>query len=111
MELRIDFGQPVLRRELAEALRETDLNDFYATASDFDKSNLFFVLLTSLHHYEDAGDARLAAHLSFLAACYLYIALTPPGSQELALHYIRRAAALEPLPLYREWETLIRKGN
>lgn len=111
MELYIDFSAPVLPAETASALQMSDLNDFYGSASDFDKSNLFFVLLTSLHHYEDAGDRPLAAQLSFLAAYYLYIALTPPGSQELALHYIRRAIALHPTPLYQEWLGLIEQGN
>ena len=88
MKLTIDFSEPVFARETVLQIQPTDLNDFYAGASDFDKNNIFFMLLTSLHHYEDLGDKVRAAHLSFLAACYLFIALTPPGSCLLALHYI-----------------------
>ena len=69
------------------------------------------MLLASLHHYEDAGDKIRAAHLSFLAAYYLFVALTPPGSCQLALHYIKKAIALNDTSAYREWLALIEKGN
>lgn len=53
----------------------------------------------------------MAAHASFLIAYYLFILLTPPGSAQLALHYINQAITLNPLPLYSEWLALIEKGN
>ena len=111
MKLTIDFSEPVFARETVLQIQPTDLNDFYAGASDFDKHNIFFMLLTSLHHYEDLGDKVRAAHLSFLAACYLFIALTPPGSCLLALHYIKQAIALHDTPEYRKWLALMEKGN
>ena len=111
MKLTIDFGDPVFAREDVLQIHPIDLNDFYTGASDFDKNNLFFMLLTSLHHYEDVGDKVRAAHLSFLAANYLFIALTPPGSFQLALHYIKKAIALNDTDEYRHWLTLIEKGN
>ena len=90
MKLTVDFSEPVFAREIVLQIQPTDLNDFYAGASDFDKNNIFFMLLTGLHHYEDEGDSLRAAHLSFLAAYYLFIALTPPGSCQLAMRYIKR---------------------
>ena len=111
MKLTIDFSEPVFVQQDVLQIRPTDLNDFYAGASDFDKNNIFFMLLTSLHHYEDAGDSLRAAHLSFLAAYYLFIALTPPGSCQLALHYIKKAIDLHDTPEYRQWLALMEKGN
>ena len=111
MKLTIDFSEPVFARDTVLQIQPTDLNDFYTGASDFDKNNIFFMLLTSLHHYEDLGDKVRAAHLSFLAACYLFIALTPPGSCLLALHYIKKAIALHDTPEYRKWLALMEKGN
>ena len=111
MKLTIDFSEPVFARESVLQIQPTDLNDFYADASDFDKNNIFFMLLTSLHHYEDLGDKVRAAHLGFLAAYYLFIALTPPGSCLLALHYIKKAIALHDTPEYRKWLALMEKGN
>jgi len=111
MKLAVDFSKPVFAREEVLRIRPTDLNDFYVDASAFDKNNIFFMLLTSLHHYEDAGDKVRAAHLSFLAAYYLFIALTPPGSCLLALHYIKKAITLNDTAEYRQWLALMEKGN
>lgn len=111
MKLAIDFGDPVFPKEAVLSITPNDLDEFYVAASDFDKSNLFFMLLTSLHHYEGGGDARRAAHLSFLIAYYLFITLTPPGSFDLAMHYIGKAISLNPIPEYEEWLGLIKKGN
>lgn len=111
MTIQIDFGEPIFPAATVQQICPNDLNDFYCTASDFDKSNIFFMLLTSLHHYEDQGQTALAAHLSYLIAYYLFIALTPPGSCHLALHYINKAIALNPCDEYMEWLELINRGN
>ena len=111
MNICVDFSEPVIQKEKVLEIRPLDLDEFYMTASDFDKSNLFFILLASLYHYEDTGDSVRAAHLSFLAAYYLFITLTPPGSFNLALHYINKAISLNHLAEYDEWLILIEKGN
>jgi len=111
MKIQIDFGEPIFPAAIAQQISPNDLNDFYCTASDFDKSNIFFILLTSLHHYEDLQQNKLAAHLSYLIACYLFITLTPPGSANLALHYINKALSLHPCYEYMDWQELIKKGN
>lgn len=111
MQQLIDFGAPVLREDRAQALTPSDLDDFYASASEVDRLNLFFVLLSSPHAYELQNAPALAAHLSFLAAYYLFVPLTPPGSQDLALHYIKKAISLCDSAEYRQWLTLIEQGN
>lgn len=111
MKIQIDFGEPIIPAAIAQQILPSNLNDFYCTASDFDKSNIFFMLLTSLHHYKDQKEAELAARLSYLIACYLFVTLTPPGSAQLALHYITKAIALHPCDEYMEWLMLIKKGN
>lgn len=111
MRIQIDFGEPIFPVAIAQQISPNDLNDFYCTASDLDKSNIFFMLLASMHHYEDQQQTELAAHLSYLIACYLFITLTPPGSGNLALHYINKAIALNPRDEYKEWLGLIKKGN
>ena len=107
MKLHIDWDRPVFPAGSVLAIEPRDLDDFYVQASDLDKGNLFFVLLTSFHHYLDKGDQPRAAHLSFLIAYYLFTPLTPPGCWPLAIHYIRRAVDLNPLPQYREWRSII----
>ena len=111
MNLKIDFSEPIRKEADVMEITPSDLDVFYVSASDFDKSNLFFVLLTSLHFYEEKGEMEKAAHLSFLAAYYLFVTLTPPGSCLLALHYIKKAIALSPKAEYQEWLLLMEKGN
>lgn len=111
MKLKIDFGEPIIKDVDVLRITPSDLDDFYVSASVFDKSNLFFVLLTSLQHYEEQGETEKAAHLSFLVAYYLFMPLTPPGSCLLALHYIKKAIGLSPKAEYQKWLELMEKGN
>lgn len=111
MELNIDFGNPMITEEQLSKLSTDDLNGFYASASEIDRLNLFFVLLNSMQHFEGKGEQQKTAYLCFLLAYYLFVPLTPPGSCSLALHYIEKAIALDPKQEYREWLTLMQKGN
>ncbi|MDO5400598.1 MAG: hypothetical protein Q4F17_06415 [Eubacteriales bacterium] len=106
MKLKINWNDPILSNALS--VTPGDLDRFYLSASETDRLNLFFVLLGSYHACEDS---REGAHLCFLMAYYLFVTLTPPGSQALALHYIRRAIALDPREEYETWLTLMEKGN
>ena len=49
MKIKIDFGEPIIAESTVMNIVPTDLDDFYVTASVHDKTNLFFVLLTSAH--------------------------------------------------------------
>lgn len=111
MSLKVDFDEPIIQENDIMQIQTSDLDDFYVAANDLDKTNLFFVLLTSFQHYLDKGKQKNAAHLSFLMAYYLFITLTPPGSWELAMHYIKQAISLNPLDEYQEWLSLIEKGD
>lgn len=111
MILEINWSEPIIQENIVTQIQPTDLNEFYTSADDFDKTNLFFVFLASFHHYLDKDEQAKAAHLSFLMAYYLFITLTPPGSWNLATHYINQAILLSPLDEYKEWLLLIEKGN
>ena len=111
MKLTIDFGNPIFDEETASALTPNDLDDFYISASELDRLNLFFELEATFHQYLDAGKKELAAHLAYLTAYYVFTPLTPPASCELALHYIKEALRLAPCQEYQDWLELIEKGN
>lgn len=111
MIIAIDFEKPIIKSDIVLELAPNDLDDFYKTSSDLDKNNLFFILLTSLHFYEGNNDTYKAAHLSFLISYYLFVSLTPPGSCDLALYYIKKAILLNPISEYNKWLELIKKGN
>lgn len=111
MMLQIDWDNPILKEDEIKGIRTFDLDSFYTSGDSLSKTNIFFVLLASYHHYSDMGKNDCAAHLCFLMAYYLFIALTPPGSQQLAKQYIQQAVLLYPTDEYRRWQDLIEKGN
>ncbi len=111
IKMRIKFDEPIIGKDNVLEIDSKDLDDFYVSASDTDRMNLFFILLTSLHYYEGNGDTVRAAHLSFLVAYYAFTPLTPPGSHYLALHYMNKAISLNPLLEYNEWLVVMEKGN
>lgn len=111
MEIHVDYGKPALRKSEIFALTARDLDDFYASAAETDRFGLFFVLLTTLCRLEEREEREAAARVCYLTAYYVFTTLTPPGSLELARHYIRRALALHPTEEYREWLALMESGN
>ena len=111
MKLTIDFGEPIIPKEKVLDITEEDTNDFYGRASEVGRLNLFFVLLASIHHYEEEGDRVRAAHLCYLASCYVFTPLTPPASWELGMYYMKRAIALNDQKEYRELLEWMKEGN
>lgn len=112
MELKVDFGHPLLGEHAALAVTTADLDDFYVKSSELERLNLFFMLEASFHKHLSEGKNDLAAHLAFLIAYYVFLPLTPPASWDLALHYIHEAVRLDPRNKnYGEWLALIKKGN
>lgn len=103
MELKtvLDYKNPILSEENVRKLSVEQLNDFYGqTQHSFKQYDVFFVLFGSFNYYLDAGKKELAAKLSYLAAYYLFIALTPISYLELALHFVDKAIELHPMPDY-----------
>ena len=111
MDIQLDWGNPLLPESDVLRIETTDLEDFYASASDLNKANLYFVLLNALHHYKSEGKGEVSAHLSFLIAYYLFMCFLPPASGNLAMHYIEQAIALYPTEQYEQWREHIREGN
>ena len=111
MKIRIDFGHPYFEEKELLELALDDLNCFYGDANEVDRLDLFFVLEASLHRFEGKNSMKAAARCAFLMAYYLFIALTPPASFELAEYYIDRALEWDETPEYRRWKKNIDEGN
>lgn len=111
MKLAIKWENPILSDVDIMEIQESDLDNFYANASDTDKTNLFFMLLATAQYSLDIGYKKEAAHLNYLIAYYLFTALTPQVFDILAKHYIKSAIDLNPLPRYMEEAAFIENGN
>lgn len=51
IKMRIKFDEPIIGKDNVLEIGSKDLDDFYVSASDTDRMNLFFILLTSLHYF------------------------------------------------------------
>ena len=111
MKISIDFEHPYFDEETIFGLTLNDLDRFYADENEVNRLNLFFVLEASLHKLQRENSMKAAARCAFLMAYYLFIALTPPASWELAEFYIDRALEWDETPEYSQWKKLIDKGN
>lgn len=56
IKMRIKFDEPIIGKDNVLEIDSKDLDDFYVSASDIDRMSLFFILLTSLHYYEENGE-------------------------------------------------------
>ena len=111
MTIKIDFGHPYFDKNEILELSLDDLNCFYADANEVNQLNLFFILEASLHRLQNEKEMQATARCAFLMAYYLFIALTPPASCELAEFYIDKALEWNETPEYRQWKENIDDGN
>lgn len=92
-------------------LTEDILNDLYAASSEVDQLNIFFHLQNEYFFLKNAEKVSETAYLCYIISYYIFTALTPPHSEELALEYIKEAIRLEPKEEYRDWLEIVKKGN
>ena len=111
MNIQISFDHPYFDEETILAMTLQDLDCFYGAENEVNRLNLFFMLEASLHKFQAANRREAAARCAFFMAYYLFIALTPPASCELAAFYIDQALDLDDTPEYRQWQKSIAEGN
>lgn len=70
--------------------------------------NLFFCLKYKLSMEKDI---QKISYLNYLISYYIFIILTPPFSQELAMEYIKNAINLSPREEYLSWLEYVKEGN
>lgn len=111
MDISINWENSIFSSVQIQEMNTVDLDDFYVSASDIDRLNLFFILEASFHRSIAEGKVHISAKAAYLMAYYLFVTLTPPASCELAEHYIDEALRLNPLPAYKEMKRNISDGN
>lgn len=56
-------------------------------------------------------DNKKLAHLNYLISYYIFVILTPPFSEEIALKYANDATKLYNHKKYLEWIEYVKQGN
>ncbi len=113
----LDFGKyfgcesaPVPEEYMMQ-MKENDLDILYADGDVTERFNVYFHLQNELIFLLGRENDRAAAHVCYLISYYLFVALTPPHSEILAMAYAKKAFELYPMEQYQEWMEEVRKGN
>lgn len=89
-----------------ETIKESDLSVLDSTFTE--EINLLFCLEYKLLIEKDP---KKLAYLNYLISYYIFIILTPPFSQELAMKYSENAIKLDYKNEYLEWLKYVKQGN
>ncbi len=109
--IKIDFNIHYLEKKEVMCITQRELIDFYGSASKDDRYNLVFVLMNTFNVNKQENAEDCAAHTASLLAFYLFVLLTPCGSEEISMYYINEAIKLNPSKENQELKVLIEKGN
>lgn len=104
------YSEPI-PAEHVFSLTEQVLDDLYVTSSEVDGLNVFFHLQNEYFFLKNSGKTAETAHICYLISYYLFITLTPPHSEEIALEFIKEAISLNPIEKYINWLEIVKQGN
>ncbi|EOD00947.1 hypothetical protein [Caldisalinibacter kiritimatiensis] len=106
-----DYYSSVIPIERVMELSENDLDDLYANSKEIDGINVFFHLLNQYIYLKQHDAKKETAHICYLISYYVFTALTPPHSENIALEYGKKAIQYNNDTKYKEWIEEILKGN
>ena len=87
------------------------LDDLYFDKTESEQTNVFFILLNEYYYLKNKKLLKEVAHVCYLISYYLFVPLTPPASEELALIYAEKAIEFDKILKYDEWLEYVKKGN
>ncbi|OYO59730.1 hypothetical protein C8E03_11759 [Lachnotalea glycerini] len=105
------FESEVIPINLITQLTEKELDDLYSSNDETLQFNVFFILLNEYHYLKKEKAKEELAHVCYLLSYYLFIPLTPPHSEELALAYAEEALNYSENSKYAEWIEEVKRGN
>lgn len=92
------FEGPEIPREHVLELSTGYLNDIYVKSTEVNGLNVFFHLINELIYLEELKAAEEAAHICYLISYYIFISLTPPHSESIAMEYAKKQLATMIFP-------------
>lgn len=92
-------------------LTEETLDDMYAASSEIEQYNIYFHLQNEYTYLKNANCVRETAYVCYLISYYVFVALTPPHSEKIALEYICEAIRLDACEKYNKWLDTVKQGN
>lgn len=92
-------------------LTEAILSDLYTQSNEVEGLNIYFHLQYNYYSLLKNNHFKEAAHICYLMSYYLFVPLTPPHSESLALEFATKAEELNPNEKYVQWIEYVLKGN
>ena len=106
-----EYESECIPKEIVLQVDEQILDDLYASSDIFEKFNVYFHLQNNFFNLYNNGNYKEAAYICYLISYYLFVALTPSHSEDLAKEYAQKAIKMDSCPKYLEWLDEVKKGN
>ncbi|TCW33334.1 hypothetical protein EDC21_12216 [Thermohydrogenium kirishiense] len=106
-----DYYSSVIPIESVMELSENDLDDIYANSTDIERMNVFFHLFNQYIFLKQQDANKEVAHICYLISYYVFTALTPPHSENIALEFAKKAIQYNNDEKYTEWVKEVLRGN
>lgn len=107
----LDFNKTFISEEDILTITPEELDEQHYRATELGRFNIFFVLLSTLHIFEEDKKLDLVAYTSYLISYYLFVPLMPHGSKKLALFYAKKALDIEQSKKHQNWYDLVQTEN
>lgn len=92
-------------------ITEETLDNIYTSSSEADQFRPFFHLQNEYFILKNQNLARETAYVCYLISYYVFTALTPPHSEEIALEFAQEAVRRDPCAKYIQWLDIVKQGN
>ncbi len=92
-------------------LTEEVLDDLYAASTEVEQYNIYFHLQNEYAYLKNANSVKETAYVCYLISYYVFVSLTPPHSEKIALYFIQEAINLDECEKYTGWLDIVKRGN
>jgi len=92
-------------------ITEDTLDSLYAKSSETEQFYPFFHLCNEYFILKKKNLSKETAYVCYLISYYVFTALTPPHSEEIALEFANEAVRSDPCTKYIQWLDIVKQGN
>ena len=93
------------------SITEDSLDSLYAKSSETEQFYPFFDLCNEYFILKKKNLSKETAYVCYLISYYVFTALTPPHSEEIALEFANEAVRSDPCTKYIQWLYIVKQGN
>lgn len=111
MKKYFEYDSSVIPPEKIFSVTEEFLDDLYVNSSEVERLNIYFHLQREYFYLRNEGKLKEASYVCYLISYYLFVPLTPPHSDILALEFAKKAFSIFPDEKYKLWIERLKEGS